>query len=529
VALAMLLAAGALAAPHPYHVTDLSQADRPTYELTFPKPLRKGTVYAGSAHDDYTDRDIRVHLRLTRSGRIVNFRGPAADTTQPSFPIRAAFYYAWYPDEWWAGAFFPYSFFRPTLGYYSDVDAAVVPGHTRALLYAHLDAGIYSWWGFDGDPPTDLRFSRYLAAARTTPLRWALYYEREGYGDPSVAEIRADLERIRDTYAAKPAYLKVAGRFVVYVYGDPHDGCATAARWHEANTVGAYIVLKAFAGFRDCADQPDAWHEYSAAGVRAAARLVHGRPRLRRARRGLAPITAGRRALAPERPGHARVERRVAARAHVQRMARGDIRRERARVGDTVRLRGLPRRPPRAPALMRIIAGERKGHTIYAPKGLETRPTSDRVRENVFNIVAPWVEGARVLDLYAGSGAMGLEALSRGAAAVVFVESDRDAVRAIERNLDKLRLTGAMVVRADATTGLAQETAAGRKYDLVLADPPYAMTDYDTLARYLSRALADDGLLVLETAARTEPELAGLTVRTSRKYGSTRVTVFEHA
>jgi 16S rRNA (guanine966-N2)-methyltransferase len=177
---------------------------------------------------------------------------------------------------------------------------------------------------------------------------------------------------------------------------------------------------------------------------------------------------------------------------------------------------------------MRIIAGERKGHTIFAPKGLDTRPTSDRVRENVFNIVAPWVEGARVLDLYAGSGAMGLEALSRGAAAVVFVESDLDAVRAIERNLDKLRLTGARVVRADATTGLAQETAAGRKYDLVLADPPYAMTDYDTLARYLPGVLAEDGLLVLESAARTEPELSRLAVRTSRKYGSARITVFEH-
>ena len=177
---------------------------------------------------------------------------------------------------------------------------------------------------------------------------------------------------------------------------------------------------------------------------------------------------------------------------------------------------------------MRIIAGERKGHTIYAPRGLDTRPTSDRVRENVFNIVAPWVEGARVLDLYAGSGAMGLEALSRGASAVVFVESDGDAVRVIERNLDKLRLTGATVVRADATAALAQETAAGRKYDLVLADPPYAMTDYNTLARYLSRVLADDGLLVLESGARTEPGLAGLVVRTSRKYGSTRVTVFEH-
>jgi 16S rRNA (guanine966-N2)-methyltransferase len=177
---------------------------------------------------------------------------------------------------------------------------------------------------------------------------------------------------------------------------------------------------------------------------------------------------------------------------------------------------------------MRIIAGERKGHTIFAPKGLDTRPTSDRVRENVFNIVAPWVEGARVLDLYAGSGAMGLEALSRGAAAAVFVEADGEAVRTIERNLDKLRLTGATVLRADASTGLAQEAVAGRQYDLVLADPPYAMTDYDTLARYLPRVLAQDGLLVFESDARTEPELQGLAVRTSRKYGSTRVTVFEH-
>jgi 16S rRNA (guanine966-N2)-methyltransferase len=164
---------------------------------------------------------------------------------------------------------------------------------------------------------------------------------------------------------------------------------------------------------------------------------------------------------------------------------------------------------------MRIIAGSRKGHTIFAPKGIDTRPTSDRVRENVFNIVAPWVEGARVLDVYAGSGAMGLEALSRGAEAAVFVESDPDALRAIERNLDKLRLTGARVVRADATTGLAQETGAGRKYDLALA-------------RYLPSLLADDGLLVFETAAKVAPELPGLAVRTTRKYGSTRVTVFEH-
>src|SRR5919197_3314854 len=94
---------------------------------------------------------------------------------------------------------------------------------------------------------------------------------------------------------------------------------------------------------------------------------------------------------------------------------------------------------------MRIIAGSRKGARIFAPKGLDRRPTGDRVREAAFNLIGP-VEGASVLDLYAGSGAMGLEALSRGADRAVFVESDRDACRTIERNLEKLRLTGAIVL-----------------------------------------------------------------------------------
>src|SRR6266702_8616784 len=103
---------------------------------------------------------------------------------------------------------------------------------------------------------------------------------------------------------------------------------------------------------------------------------------------------------------------------------------------------------------MRIIAGSHRGHTIKAPRGLDTRPTSDRVRESVFNLVGP-LDGAAVLDLYAGSGAMGLEALSRGASRAVFVERDRDAVRTIERNLDKLRLSGATVLQRDAIQALA--------------------------------------------------------------------------
>src|SRR5919199_3597662 len=98
---------------------------------------------------------------------------------------------------------------------------------------------------------------------------------------------------------------------------------------------------------------------------------------------------------------------------------------------------------------MRIIAGTRKGHTIHAPKGMDTRPTGDRVREAAFNLIGP-VDGATVLDVFAGSGAMGLEALSRGAFRAVFVEADREAARTIERNLDKLRLTGAIVLQRDA-------------------------------------------------------------------------------
>jgi 16S rRNA (guanine966-N2)-methyltransferase len=172
---------------------------------------------------------------------------------------------------------------------------------------------------------------------------------------------------------------------------------------------------------------------------------------------------------------------------------------------------------------VRIIAGTHRGHTIYAPPGTDTRPTSDRVRENVFNILGP-VNGASVLDLYAGSGAMGLEALSRGAERAVFVERDPDAAKVIERNLDKLRLRGT-VLRRDAVSVLAAET---RKYDLVLVDPPYDMyLDVQSqLARYLPGVLAEDGVVVVETDARVEPDLP-LQQRTSRKYGSVRITVYE--
>jgi 16S rRNA (guanine966-N2)-methyltransferase len=173
---------------------------------------------------------------------------------------------------------------------------------------------------------------------------------------------------------------------------------------------------------------------------------------------------------------------------------------------------------------MRIVAGEHRGARIFAPKGTDTRPTSDRVREAAFNLIGP-VDGASVLDLFAGSGAMGLEALSRGAASAVFVENDREAVRTIERNLEKLRVKGARTVQRDVLQALGTDRAT---YDLILCDPPYGYAEHDRLAPYLARVLAPEGLLVYETGSREQPEIQGLSVRTSRTYGSARLTLFEH-
>lgn len=174
---------------------------------------------------------------------------------------------------------------------------------------------------------------------------------------------------------------------------------------------------------------------------------------------------------------------------------------------------------------MRIIAGSRRGARIAAPKGVATRPTGDRVREAAFNLIGP-VDGAAVLDLFAGSGALGLEALSRGAASATFVESDRAACRTIAQNLEKLGLTGARVVCGDAVWTLRQEA---RCYDLVLVDPPYeSWAELEPrLAEQLARVLAPDGVLLVETGSKVEPALP-LALRTSRRYGSARLSVFEH-
>jgi hypothetical protein len=187
---------------------------------------------------------------------------PAAQDSQPSFPIRAAFYYPWFPEAWNQQGFNPFTNYTPSLGFY-DASQTVTRQHIAAMQYGGIQAGIASWWGQGSR--TDTRIAGLLQAASGTSFRWSIYHETESQGDPSVAQLTSDLTHIRDRYGNDPSFLRVNGKFVVFVYADGNDACGMADRWKQANTVGAYIVLKVFPGYRTCPSQPDSWHQYSPA------------------------------------------------------------------------------------------------------------------------------------------------------------------------------------------------------------------------------------------------------------------------
>jgi 16S rRNA (guanine966-N2)-methyltransferase len=174
---------------------------------------------------------------------------------------------------------------------------------------------------------------------------------------------------------------------------------------------------------------------------------------------------------------------------------------------------------------VRVIAGQLGGRRLVAPRGLATRPTTDRVREALFSALAG-VEGAAVLDLYAGTGALGIEALSRGAASAVFVESARPALAALRANLDALGLTGVTRIVAEPVARAVPRLAStSGPFDLVFADPPYDDVDaaLDALEA-LAPALAPGARVVLEHATRRPPRpgTALATLRT-RTYGDTAI------
>ncbi|MGI8580067.1 MAG: 16S rRNA (guanine(966)-N(2))-methyltransferase RsmD [Solirubrobacteraceae bacterium] len=173
---------------------------------------------------------------------------------------------------------------------------------------------------------------------------------------------------------------------------------------------------------------------------------------------------------------------------------------------------------------MRIIGGTHGGRQLRAPRGQATRPTGDRVREAIFSILGP-LEGAEVLDLFAGSGALGLEALSRGAESAVLVDRAPDAARAIRSNLETLGLA-ASVRRQDARAFLRDAREQGRLYDLVFLDPPYrqAAALAPLLNEALGPVLAPGARVVAESDRRAVLEL-DLPLDTERRYGDTLIRI----
>ncbi len=180
---------------------------------------------------------------------------------------------------------------------------------------------------------------------------------------------------------------------------------------------------------------------------------------------------------------------------------------------------------------MRIVGGELKGRTLHAPVGDKTRPTTDRTRESIFNILAhaEWshgAENARVLDLFAGSGALGFEALSRGAAFALFVETDEAARGAIRRTIDELHLFGVTRVhRRDATDLGVKPAGLGAPFDLVFLDPPYARgLGEKALATLLPGGwITQDALIVFEHGATEDITLDAFTEQDARDYGAARI------
>jgi len=176
---------------------------------------------------------------------------------------------------------------------------------------------------------------------------------------------------------------------------------------------------------------------------------------------------------------------------------------------------------------MRVVAGRLGGRRLQAPAGTDTRPTSDRVREALFSVLGP-LDGERVLDLFAGSGALAIEALSRGAGSAVLVERDARAASVVAANLAHLGLAEeAELRRGDALRALRDASGGGETYDLIFIDPPYRLAAGlgPELVGALRPVLAPDARVVGESDRRAPLELPGLTTTFERRYGDTLLRI----
>lgn len=180
---------------------------------------------------------------------------------------------------------------------------------------------------------------------------------------------------------------------------------------------------------------------------------------------------------------------------------------------------------------MRVISGTAKGRRLFAPKSMAIRPTSDRVKESIFNIVGNVVDHANVLDIFAGTGALGIEALSRGAKEAYFIDSSNEAINLINKNLQATGLKdSATVIRSEAEKALKRLAKEEVDFGLIFLDPPYRISVSflnAILFMLASQLLSPDGLLVFEHDAKAQViEVEGLKIESTRTYGDTAVTFY---
>ncbi|MDD3570268.1 MAG: 16S rRNA (guanine(966)-N(2))-methyltransferase RsmD [Lachnospiraceae bacterium] len=174
---------------------------------------------------------------------------------------------------------------------------------------------------------------------------------------------------------------------------------------------------------------------------------------------------------------------------------------------------------------MRVISGKARGHKLAAPEGLDTRPTTDRIKETLFNIIAPDIYRCKFLDLFSGSGAIGIEALSRGADKVVFVDNGRKALETIEYNLNHTKLSdNAEIIRTEVLPAIKMLGSKNAKFDIIFMDPPYMAGLYKpTLMAILEANLLNkDGYVIAEYPAKVElPVAEGFKLVKTKDYKTT--------
>lgn len=178
---------------------------------------------------------------------------------------------------------------------------------------------------------------------------------------------------------------------------------------------------------------------------------------------------------------------------------------------------------------MRVISGTARGLKLNTPSGIETRPTLDRVKEAVFSMLLPYLNGAVVLDLFAGSGALGIEALSRGADKSVFVDNSEDAIKSINTNIKSAKITECSTVLKTNAANFLQN--CNQKFDIIFLDPPYAKGLYNDILHLIeiNRLLKDDGLIVVEWDFETgfTDNYSSFEVFKEKKYGRVGITVLK--